>query len=226
MENQTFFPSTNRRVLIGSPTKQSTTKRICVPIRMPLTGESLTSMPDWVSDNYDSVSKFQERATPEIEQIADITVSFHNDKPKGKLFADPSARVPAAEIRSFLVVRSGDSEEPEVELTFKLYAPFAREFWIWLGEMAGAEVFMNFPKSLGEGVAVQPPNGKLLDEEPSAAETAALAGEKKPEDTPGTKEFENATRAAITGKKSGPKELAQFHATQGGKSKNVNKNVN
>ena len=216
METQTFFPSSNRRVIIGSPTKQSNTGRICVPIRMPLTGESLVSAPDWVGECYEAVSKFASGMTPEIEQIADITVSFHNDKPKGTLFDDPSARIPSAELKGFNVQRCGDDEEPDVELVFKLYAPFAREFWIWLGEMAGAEVYMAFPKSLGQGVQVQLPSGKLIDEAPTPAETAALSGDRKLEDTPGTKEFENATRAAITGKgkKSGPKDLAAYHAKQ------------
>ena len=228
METQTFFPSANRRVIIGSPTKQSTTGRICVPIRMPLTGESLASAPDWIGTAYEAVSQYLSEATPEVEQIADITVAFQNDKPKGRLFADPSARVPSAELKAFCVQRCGEDENPDVELTFKLYANFSRDFWAWLGEMAGKEVYMAFPKSLGEGVTVHPPAGKqesLIDEtKPSKAETEALKGDTKPEDTPGTPEFESATRAAITGKgkpqtkakngKSGPKDLAAFHQTQ------------
>lgn len=219
MEQQTFFPSANRRVLIGSPTKQATTGRICVPIRMPLTGESLVSAPDWVGECYEAVSQFASDMTPEIEQIADITVAFANDKPKGQLFADPSAKVPSAELKGFSVQRCGDDEQPDVELVFKLYANFSRDFWVWLGEMAGKEVFMAFPKSLGAGMAKPDAAAQttLVVEPPSAAETAALASDKKPEDTPGTQEYENGVRASITGKgkkKSGPKELADYHAKQ------------
>ena len=218
METQTFFPSANRRVIIGSPTKQATTGRILVPIRMPLTGESLASAPDWIGTAYEAVSQYLSEATPEVEQIADITVAFANDKPKGRLFADPSAKVPSAELKAFCVQRCGEEEDPDVELIFKLYAAFSREFWAWLGEMAGKEVYMAFPKTLGGSMAPSNEGEKqeVLVMPPSKAETEALAADKKPEDVPGTPEFENGVRASITGKgkKSGPKDLAAFHAKQ------------
>lgn len=221
MEQQTFFPSANRRVIIGSPTKQSTTGRILVPIRMPLTGESLVSAPDWIGTAYEAVSQYLSEATPEVEQIADITVAFANDKPKGQLFADPSAKVPSAELKAFCVQRCGEDENPDVELTFKLYASFSRDFWVWLGEMAGKEVYMAFPKTLGGGMAKDgATQTTLVETKPSAADTETLKGDTKPENVPGTPEYENGVRASITGKgKSGPKELAKFHATQGGKGK-------
>jgi hypothetical protein len=205
METQTFFPNSNRRVIIGSPTKQSTTGRICVAIRMPLTGESLVSAPDWVGECYQAVSQFASDMTPEIEQIADITIAFANDKPKGKLFDDPSARVPSAELKAFCVQRCGEDEDPDVELVFKLYAPFSREFWQWLGEMAGAEVYMAFPKSLGGGMAkTTAKQDSLLDEKPTSAETETLKRDTNPP------KDETKPKA----KKSGPKDLAAFHAGQ------------
>ena len=211
MESQNFFPSSNRRVLIGSPTKQATTGRICVPIRMPLSGESVIAMPDWVGTAFEAVSKYLNEATPEVEQISDLTVAFLNSKPKNDtLFENPSARIPAAELRGFSVVRAGEAEDPDVELTFKLYAPFSRDFWKWLGEMAGAEVYMAFPRSLGQGVAVQPPTAKLIvDQEATEQEKEAIAGDNNPpaDETP------RKSRAV----KSGPKELAKFHSEQGGK---------
>lgn len=202
MEQQTFFPSANRRVLLGTVTKQPTTGRICVAIRMPLTGESLVSCPDWVSQCFDAVSEFSRDMTPEIEQIADIMVSFNNDKPKGKLFDDPNAKIPSAELKAFIVQRCGDEEEPDVELAFKLYAPFSRDFWKWAGEMCGNEVYMAFPKTLG---GTGKPAGKqeklsLTNGAPSAVETIAIAGDKNPPSDPKPK-----------GKKPGPKELAAFH---------------
>jgi hypothetical protein len=204
METQTFFPNSNRRVIIGSPTKQSTTGRICVAIRMPLTGESLVSAPDWVGECYQAVSQFASDMTPEIEQIADITIAFANDKPKGKLFDDPSARVPSAELKAFCVQRCGEDEDPDVELVFKLYAPFSREFWQWLGEMAGAEVYMAFPKSLGGMAKTTAKQDSLLDEKPTPAETETLKGDTNPP--------KDETKPK--GKKSGPKDLAAFHAGQ------------
>lgn len=208
---------------------------------MPLTGESLASAPDWVGECYEAVSEFASEMKPEIEQIADITVAFANDKPKGQLFADPSAKVPAAELKGFSVQRCGEDEQPDVELVFKLYANFSRDFWHWLGEMAGKEVYMAFPKSLGAGMAK--PKGEQqpliispaqqVDEKVSAAEAEALAGDTKPEDTPGTPEFEEKVRKSMGAeapkprmeritsqpRKSGPNELKQFHAAQAEKGK-------
>jgi hypothetical protein len=238
METQTFFPSTNRRVIIGSPTKQSTTGRICVPIRMPLTGESMVGMPDWVGEAFEAVSQFLDSATPEVEQIADLTLAFANDKPKsnGKLFDDPSVRVPSAELKAFSVLRAGDAEDPDVELNFKVYAPFTRDFWKWLGEMAGAEVYMAFPKSLGAGMAKpdKASQEKLpIEEKPTEAETAALQNDTKPEDTPGTPEYEKRVAASLgadkaakprlervesprprKNSKSGPNQLKAYHQNQ------------
>jgi hypothetical protein len=239
-----FFPGTNRRVIIGSPTKQSTTGRICVPIRMPLTGESLVSAPDWLGECYEAVSQFASDMTPEIEQIADITVAFANDKPKGQLFADPSAKVPSAELKAFSVQRCGEDDQPDVELAFKLYANFSRDFWTWLGEMAGKEVYMAFPKSLGAGMAKPKGEQQVLamtapaaeapvDQPVTQAETDAFAADAKPEDTPGTPEYEEKVRKSlgaevpkprmerITSKprKSGPADLKKFHLDQAAKGK-------
>jgi hypothetical protein len=237
-----FFPGSNRRVIIGSPTKQSTTGRICVPIRMPLTGESLVAAPDWVGECYEAVSQFASDMTPEIEQIADITVAFANDKPKGQLFADPSAKVPSAELKGFSVQRCGEDDQPDVELVFKLYANFSRDFWTWLGEMAGKEVYMAFPKSLGAGMAKPKGEQQKLaivpaeapaDQPVTAAETEALAGDSKPEDTPGTPEYEEKVRKSMGAeapkprmervvskpRKSGPADLKKFHLEQGAKGK-------
>ena len=76
--------------------------------------------------------------------------------------------------------------------------------------MAGAEVYMAFPRSLGQGVAVQPPTAKLIvDQEATEQEKEAIAGDNNPpaDETP------QKSRAG----KSGPKELAKFHSEQGGK---------
>lgn len=205
MEPVTFFAAVSRRVILGSPTKQATTGNICIPIRMPLTSESLASAPDWVSTAYDQVAESAKTYTPALEELAGLVVTFDNSKPKGKLFEDPNAKVPNASLRGFVVQRCGDEEDPDVELVFKLYCPFSRDFWKWLGEMATPknEVYMGFPKSLGKSIVVIPPENKAqlkLDGKPSAAETEALAGDANPPaDEPKGR------------KKSGPKDLAAFH---------------
>lgn len=160
----TFSSETNHRVLLGSPTKQITSNRILIPIRMPLTGESLSKLPDWVGEAYEAVSKYLSEASPEVQQVADLQLAFSNDKPEGELFAHPSAKASSAELKSFSVTRVEDpDDDPVVELQFKVYVPFARDFWRWIGEMAGKEVYMAFPKSLANG-AKPAQSGSLLDD--------------------------------------------------------------
>lgn len=209
MEPTTFFAAASRRVTLGSPTKQSTTGNICVPIRMPLTAESLASAPDWVTVAYEQVSDSAKEFIPALEEIADIVVTFDNSKPKGKLFEDPNAKVPSASLKGFVVQRCGDEENPDVELIFKLYAPFSRDFWRWLGEMATPknEVYMGFPKSLGKSIAIVKPEDQaqealdLATAEASETEKEAFSSDANPpKDPPKAK-----------GGKSGPKELKAYH---------------
>ena len=184
-----FFPGANRRITLGSPTKQSSNGRIVFPVSMPLTNENFVGMPTWVHDGYDAVRKTFTQVDPEVQEVTEIDLAFSNDAPKGEMFAAPSARLAGASLKGFSIERVGDAEEPDVELHFKVYAPFAREFWAWIGEMAGHEVYMAFPKTAAKtGVQVAGPELPLKPAEPEKADAKA--------------------------KKSGPKELAEFHAKQ------------
>lgn len=207
MQAETFTSENNfaRAVLIGSPTKQSTNGRICVPVRMPLTGDSLAGLPDWVVTAYEAVSKYLEEATPNVDQVPDLSLAFYNDQPKGKLFDDPSVKVAQGELRGFSVVRAGEAEQFSVELTYKVYSPFTRDFWKWLGEMAGEEVFMAFPKNLGWKPGPGPEQQKLIDQAPGKDEAAIL---KKDDNPPG------ATGKIVVVppvKKTGPVQLKEFN---------------
>lgn len=152
----TFFQGANRRVTIGSPTKQCSNGRIVFPIKMPLSGESFIGMPDWVGTGYTAVAQNFTEVDPEVQQVSDITLAFSNDKPAGELFEPPSAKVPGAELKVFKIKRTEDPDDPEVELHFKAFAPFTRDFWAWIGEMTGKEVYMAFPSSLGGTVKAAP----------------------------------------------------------------------
>lgn len=218
MEPTTFFAAASRRVILGSPTKQATTGNICVPIRMPLTTESLAAAPDWVTVAYDQVSDSAKEYIPALEEIAGIVVTFDNSKPKGKLFEDPNAKVPSASLKGFVVQRCGEEEDPDVELIFKLYAPFSRDFWQWLGEMATPknEVYMGFPKSLGKSVVIVKPENtaqmKLAESGPSKIETEALAKDSNP-----PADYHSAKDRKA--KKSGPSDLKAFHERHGAKTR-------
>lgn len=235
MEQATFFEGTHHRVILGSPTKQVTSGRVCVPIRMPLDGESFSGMPEWVASAYQAVSRYLTHADPEVQQVAGLLLAFSDNKPKDELFTHPSAKASGAEIKNFTVLRVGDPDgDPEIELQFKAYIPYERRFWAWIGEMGGKEVYMAFPASVGQTISVIKPDDQAklpIDEEPSAAEKEALTGDTKPEDSP---EFEEQVRKSMGGPKnnpqrtrlesvrpsrgkSGPKELAAYHANQADK---------
>lgn len=242
MEPTTFFPGASRRVILGSPTKQVTSNRIMVPVRMPLTGESVTGMPSWLGEAYTAATNFAREMCPEIENVSDIALAFANDgssKTTGELFDNPNAKAPNSEMKNFAVLRVGDPDgDPEVELHFKVYMPFARDLWRWVGEMGGKEVFMAFPSTLGKAVSIVKPDNQAslpMDDAPNEAEKEALAGDSKPEDDPGSPAFEDQVRKSMgapktnpqrtrlesvkppRGGKSGPKELAAYHAGQGDK---------
>src|SRR5208283_4499646 len=126
MEQAMFFTGAQRRVHLGSVTKQASTGRIVVSVRMPLTGESLADLPDWLSSGYEAVSKQFSQVEPEVREISDLTVHFWNDAPAGGLFKPPAIRLPGASVKAFLIARCGEKDEPEVELRFKIYGPFTR----------------------------------------------------------------------------------------------------
>lgn len=196
----TFFPGTNRRVVLGSPTKQASNGRIVIGIRMPLSGESLIGMPDWVGEAYEAVSKFLAEASPEVQQVADLTLAFANDRPSGELFAHPSVKVPGAELKNFTVVRAGEAEDPDVELTFKAFTPFTRDFWTWVGEMAGKEVYMHFPSSMVKPVAVKATDqqGELIPAEQSVANVQEFfVAPEAPTEGPGSEQFEQEVRESM-----------------------------
>lgn len=181
MSGDSFFKGVQRRVTIGSPTKQCSNGKIVVPISMPLSGESFVGMPDWISAGFDAVRDNFTEVDPEVQQVADIVLVFNNDKPNGEMFAAPNAKVPGGELKNFFIRRTGSPDDPEIELAFKVAAPFARDFWQWLGEMAGKEVWMAFPASLSGNVAVKTPSEPLpFDKADEPADAAKEPRSPKP----------------------------------------------
>ena len=160
METTSFFAGTTRVVKLGSPTlliAKGGTRRLRLPIKMPLTGQNLIGMPDWLGNAFTAVSQNFTQVEPPVQQIADISLYFRNEEPKPELFAHPDARIPNAELRTFTVLRTGESDDPEVEMHCTIYAPFAREFWKWIGEKAGENVHLHFPSTKAGAVEVVTP---------------------------------------------------------------------
>lgn len=150
MNADRFFPGTSRRATISSVTLQPGRKggrKIKVPIHIPLSDGNLHGMPEWVANALTAVSQSFTEVEPEIQQIADVTIQFNGSAPGSALFDQPDAQAPNAELRKFIVRRTGKSDDPEVELHFNCYVGFARDLWRWLGEMGGSEVYISFPSA-------------------------------------------------------------------------------
>jgi hypothetical protein len=183
MRQDEFLASSLHRVILGSVTKQSSNGRIVVSMRMPLTGESLAKLPDWLVRGYEAVTKQFTEVDPDVQAMEDLAIAFTNERKSGELFARRAAKIASASLRSFKIVRAGKPDDPEVELHFKLYCAFARDFWAWAGEMASEEVYMTFPA----GQPAQKP----------AAETADLPLEEVAAELPATEpSMEEATGEA------------------------------
>ncbi len=154
MENVGLFQGESRGVTLGSPTLQNSTRRICLPITMALTGETMQGLPDWLSEAYVAVARNFTEVSPSLVMLTDLTLAFAAGKKHATLFDSPDVLVRQAEIRKFSVKRAGSPENPDIELHFKVYIAFNRKFWVWLGERVGTkdEIHMAFPGSLGETV--------------------------------------------------------------------------
>lgn len=163
MESTKFFPGVTRRVILSTITLQKDRRIKLNNVRMPLTGEAMVSMPDWISNAYTAVSQNFTEVEPEIQQIGDLSVDFSNHAPGAapdkELFEAPLVKAPNAEIKKLTVLRTGDSEDPDVSLQFTMYMAFARKLWEWLGEMGGKEVYVSFPSSK-PAVEVMPPRSE------------------------------------------------------------------
>ena len=217
MRQDEFLASSLHRVILGSVTKQSSNGRIVVSMRMPLTGESLSKLPDWLARGYEAVAKQFTEVDPDVQAMEDLAIAFTNERKSGELFAKRAAKVASATLRSFKIVRAGKPDDPEVELHFKLYCAFARDFWAWAGEMSAAEVYMTFPAGqpaqepaaetadlpLEQAAAELPATEPSMEEATGEAEppTPINSGRKAPGKKPGPK-------------KSGPRDLARQHAAQ------------
>ena len=165
MKTESFFPGTHRRITIGSPTKQCSNGRIVFLIQMPLSGESFVGMPDWVGAGFEAVSKSFTEVEPEVQQVSDLVLAFNNDKPASELFAPHSAKAPGSELKGFKIVRVGDPEDSAVELQFKAFVPFTRDFWAWIrrdgrqGSLHGVPVLAFWPRRGHQGPKASPRRG-------------------------------------------------------------------
>jgi len=144
MEN-TFFPQTVRRELklrsAASLVGKNEERRIKLALTMPLTGHALVGMPGWLGEAHDAVAKSINTATVDVSFKGMNIEVFATDQ------SDRQLIMHNCQLMKFAVVRSGESENPDVNLLFNAYAPFSTDAWKWAGDISGYHFFARFEQT-------------------------------------------------------------------------------
>jgi hypothetical protein len=200
MSDHTFYSLENRHnertltivnvtsLVSKPPTKE---KRIRIKVRMILSGETTPGSPEWLDAAYAFVAKWHDPVSPAVDfRGFDLHFSAEN------LFDAKGVKAPKCQMRSFEVSEFGSTENPDVATTFTIYAPFSTKLWNWLGQFAGDECWCAFKPGIPDQAPASSSSDPPEDEDDEDES-------KEPDTSPGTK--------------SGPKELADFHAKEVGK---------
>lgn len=148
MSETVFYSRRNkgnqRKVTIGPPSMligkaPTKSKRLKMKLTMGLSTQKQTGTPEWIAAAHEFVAKNHDSVTPQVDfKGFDINFSTEN------LFHPEGISASKCQLRSFLVTEVGDSEQPDVVLTFLVYMPFSTVLWEWLGQVAGDEVWARF----------------------------------------------------------------------------------
>lgn len=131
----------NATLLIGkAPTKA---KRIKMKITMGLSTQKTSGTPEWISAAHDFVAKHHDPVSP-VAEFKGMDISFATEN----LFNAGVSQAVKCQMRSFEIKEMGDSEEPDVVMTFAIYAPFSTNLWDYLGQMAGDDIWAKFEQSI------------------------------------------------------------------------------
>jgi len=165
---ETFFAENTRRecILVGASTlNRDEEKRVKLSLRIPLSGQSLLGMPDWLGDAHDAVARTVTSATLDVSYKGmNINIFATDQSPEREL------QIAAAALGKFNVARSGSGENPDVDLHFVAIAPFNTRFWKWAGDMTGYHFFAKFEAAQRE----------LTVDKPTADGKAAAANDDQP----------------------------------------------
>lgn len=131
----------NATLLIGkAPTKA---KRIKMKITMGLSTQKLSGTPEWIAAAHEFVAKHHDPVSP-VAEFKGMDISFATEN----LFNAGVSQAVKCQLRSFQIKEMGDSEEPDVVMTFAIYAPFSTDLWDYLGQMAGDDIWAKFEQSI------------------------------------------------------------------------------
>jgi hypothetical protein len=131
--------------LVGkAPTKQ---KRIKMKVRIPISSDKKQGgVPEWITNAYVFVAKNHDTVQSDVD-LKGYDITFSDDN----LFDKAGVKATKCDMRLFVIEEAGDAEEPDIQMTFVIYAPFTTNLWKWCGQMVGEEFWAKF-----EAVAPEP----------------------------------------------------------------------
>lgn len=115
-------------------------KRLRMTIMMPLTGEKMGGYPDVLTAAYEYVAQQHETISTDW-QFSGYDIKF---TPEQNLFGEKETALPRCDMKKFVVTEMGSSDDPDVCMTFKIYAQFSDKLLRFCGQMAGETFFARF----------------------------------------------------------------------------------
>lgn len=153
-----------------APTRQKRIKMRFVMNLTKMTKGKLAASPEWILDALEQVQK---HGSSVKETEATFTMDLEIwplNSDQAKLFDDGPEKVQAARctIKGFQFSNLGDSEDPEVAMTFPVYTAYTENLWRAAGAMGGKEVWVKFTPVIPE---------EPEEEEDDSQEEFELSGE-------------------------------------------------
>jgi hypothetical protein len=166
-------------LLVGkSPTKQ---KRIKLKLLINLTADrKVAGVPDWIIAAVSYISANHDVVQPAVEFSGfDLTFSAPN------LFGDKSVQAPKCQLKKFTLAEIGDAENPDIAMTFGVYAPFSEALWRYCGQMGGEETWVKYEQIETEGESDGEDANLNLSPDESESEDEEEEGEDEDEEEEG-----------------------------------------
>ena len=215
MADHTFYSTENhhnerqiRIMSVGSlvskpPAKE---KRISIKARMLLSGTVNMGAPEFIDNGYMFVAKNHGQTVTPSEEFKGYSIDFSVENLFGVNVSNKNCTM-----RSFEITEIGEEEAPDVVLNFTLRMQFSTALWNWCGQYVGDEIWARFTPPEALGASEDEEDGTTLDDGENDEDSSVPDGEEFDPalDTPVTLEYEDGPKLVT---KSGPAELAAFHA--------------
>lgn len=152
MTMEEFFPKKRRRLDLLKPTLKRNAqneKRITMLMSMPLEGENLVGIPDYIDAAFSAVGK-ENSAVMDASvgtELDAMNVRFYQLSEKDSPEKAVDMKLMGALVSGFVVSRrvsKGDTPKNDVTLDFKVTVPYRPAIWGWAGDAAGNTMFAEF----------------------------------------------------------------------------------